>query len=131
MKILIDFQNRLYHQQQNKKVLEVQGFQYLFYVLIMIYHAPPQRVMPIRPSAIVAQPIQLSAERRSFKKIAEQMTLKKSTPALSKVKSSVVLMPLLISAASRMIADEELVKLGYTNVKEFGGIIDWEYETTK
>lgn len=23
----------------------------------------------------------------------------------------------------------ELVKLGYTNVKEFGGIIDWPYET--
>ena len=29
------------------------------------------------------------------------------------------------------IAAEELVKLGYTNVKEFGGIIDWEYETVK
>ena len=29
------------------------------------------------------------------------------------------------------IAAEELVKLGYTNVKEFGGIIDWEYETIK
>ena len=29
------------------------------------------------------------------------------------------------------IAAEELVKLRYTNVKEFGGIIDWEYETTK
>ena len=29
------------------------------------------------------------------------------------------------------IAAEELVKLGYTNVKEFGGIIDWEYETEK
>ena len=29
------------------------------------------------------------------------------------------------------IAAEELVKLGYTNVKEFGGIIDWEYDTTK
>ena len=27
------------------------------------------------------------------------------------------------------IAAEELVKLGYTNVKEFGGIIDWEYRT--
>ena len=26
------------------------------------------------------------------------------------------------------IAAEELVKLGYTNVKEFGGIIDWPYE---
>ena len=25
------------------------------------------------------------------------------------------------------IAAEELVKLGYANVKEFGGIIDWEY----
>ena len=28
------------------------------------------------------------------------------------------------------IASEELAKLGYTNVKEFGGIIDWPYETT-
>ena len=28
------------------------------------------------------------------------------------------------------IASEELVKLGYINVKEFGGIIDWPYETT-
>ena len=29
------------------------------------------------------------------------------------------------------IAAEELVKLGYTNVKEFGGIIDWKGETVK
>ena len=29
------------------------------------------------------------------------------------------------------IAAENLVKLGYTNVKEFGGIIDWEYEVVK
>ena len=29
------------------------------------------------------------------------------------------------------IAAEELVKLGYTNVKEFGGIIDWKYAITK
>ena len=29
------------------------------------------------------------------------------------------------------IAAEELVKLGYTNVKEFGGIIAWEYEIVK
>ena len=29
------------------------------------------------------------------------------------------------------IASEELVKLGYINVKEFGGIIEWEYETVK
>ena len=28
-------------------------------------------------------------------------------------------------------AAEELVKLGYTNVKEFGGIIEWEYEIVK
>ena len=27
------------------------------------------------------------------------------------------------------LAAEELVKLGYTNVKEFGGIIDWPYDT--
>ena len=29
------------------------------------------------------------------------------------------------------IASEELVKLGYTNVKEFGGIIDWPYYVVK
>ncbi len=29
------------------------------------------------------------------------------------------------------IAAEELVKLGYTNVYEFGGIIDWPYEIVK
>ena len=26
------------------------------------------------------------------------------------------------------LATEDLVKLGYTNIKEFGGIIDWPYE---
>ena len=29
------------------------------------------------------------------------------------------------------IASESLTKLGYTNVKEFGGIIDWPYEVVK
>ncbi len=29
------------------------------------------------------------------------------------------------------IASDELIKLGYTNIKDFGGIIDWEYETVK
>ena len=29
------------------------------------------------------------------------------------------------------IAAESLVKLGYTNVKEFGGIIDWPYQIEK
>ena len=29
------------------------------------------------------------------------------------------------------IASAELVRLGYTNVKEFGGIIDWPYEIVK
>ena len=28
------------------------------------------------------------------------------------------------------IAAETLVELGYTNIKEFGGIIDWPYEVT-
>ena len=27
------------------------------------------------------------------------------------------------------LASEDLVKLGYTNIKEFGGINDWPYET--
>ena len=29
------------------------------------------------------------------------------------------------------LAAEALVELGYTNIKEFGGIIDWHYEVTK
>lgn len=29
------------------------------------------------------------------------------------------------------IAAQTLCELGYTNIKEFGGIIDWPYETTK
>ena len=29
------------------------------------------------------------------------------------------------------LAAEDLVKLGYTNIKEFGGIIDWPHETPK
>ena len=29
------------------------------------------------------------------------------------------------------IAAESLVELGYTNIKEFGGIIDWPYEVEK
>ena len=29
------------------------------------------------------------------------------------------------------IAAEALVKLGYTNIKEFGGILDWPYEVEK
>ena len=29
------------------------------------------------------------------------------------------------------IASQALVDLGYTNVKEFGGIIDWPYEIVK
>lgn len=29
------------------------------------------------------------------------------------------------------LAAEDLVKLGYTNIREFGGIIDWPYEVVK
>ena len=35
------------------------------------------------------------------------------------------------SGRSSKIAAESLSKLGYTNVKEFGGIIDWTYEIEK
>ena len=80
--------------------------------------APPQNTMPMSPSAIEAQPTQLSAERCSFKKIAEQTTLKKSTPALSKVKSRVVFMPLLIRVARRMIAEEVQSEHSIKNRKE-------------
>lgn len=33
------------------------------------------------------------------------------------------------SGRRRKLAAEALVELGYTNIKEFGGIIDWPYET--
>ena len=29
------------------------------------------------------------------------------------------------------LASEDLVELGYTNIKEFGGILDWPYEIEK
>ena len=29
------------------------------------------------------------------------------------------------------LASEDLVKLGYQNIREFGGIIDWPYEMTQ
>ena len=29
------------------------------------------------------------------------------------------------------LASEDLVKLGYTNIRDFGGIIDWPYEITQ
>ena len=29
------------------------------------------------------------------------------------------------------LASEDLVKLGYTNIKEFGGILEWPYEVEK
>ncbi len=29
------------------------------------------------------------------------------------------------------LAAEQLIELGYTNVKDFGGITDWQYETVK
>ena len=32
------------------------------------------------------------------------------------------------SGRRSQLAAEDLVKLGYTNIKEFGGIIDWPYE---
>ena len=35
------------------------------------------------------------------------------------------------SGSRSKIASESLSKLGYTNVKEFGGIIDWSYEVKK
>ena len=35
------------------------------------------------------------------------------------------------SGRRSQIAAEALVELGYTNIKEFGGIIDWPYEVEK
>ena len=43
-------------------------------------------------------------------------------------KESLILVYCRSGRRSKLAADA-LVKLGYSNVKEFGGIIDWEYET--
>ena len=53
-----------------------------------------------------------------MRKIAEHTTLKKSTPALSKVKSRVVFIPLLISDARRIIAEEVQREQSIKNRKE-------------
>ena len=45
-------------------------------------------------------------------------------------KESLILVYCRSGRRSKLAADA-LVKLGYSNVKEFGGIIDWEYETEK
>ena len=44
---------------------------------------------------------------------------------------SVLILVYCRSGRRSKIAAEELVKLGYTNVKEFGGIIDWPYGTVR
>lgn len=48
-------------------------------------------------------------------------------PELLKDKSAQILVYCRSGRRSK-IAAEALAKLGYTNVKEFGGIIDWEYD---
>jgi hypothetical protein len=50
------------------------------------------------------------------------------------IHTAIVLLLILIycrSGRRSKIAAESLCQLGYTNVKEFGGIIDWQYEVIK
>ena len=54
----------------------------------------------------------------------------KKAPNLIPDKSTLILVYCRSGRRSK-IASEALVELGYTNVKEFGGIIDWEYEIVK
>lgn len=54
----------------------------------------------------------------------------KKAPSLIPQKDTLILVYCRSGRRSK-IASEELVKLGYTNVKEFGGIIDWQYEIVK
>ena len=56
--------------------------------------------------------------------------IKKKAPSLLSDKDQLILVYCRSGRRSK-IAAEALVELGYTNVKEFGGIIDWEYETVK
>ena len=49
-------------------------------------------------------------------------------PAQLQDKSQLILVYCRSGRRSKLAA-EDLVKLGYTNIKEFGGIIDWPYET--
>ena len=63
------------------------------------------------PGAILIPNDQISAE-------AEQVLMDKNQLILVYCRSG----------RRSKLAAEELVKLGYTNIKEFGGIIDWPYE---
>ena len=48
--------------------------------------------------------------------------------SILKDKNQLILVYCRSGRRSKLAADE-LVKLGYTNIKEFGGIIDWPFET--
>lgn len=56
--------------------------------------------------------------------------IQKKAPELIPDKNALILVYCRSGRRSK-IASEALVQLGYTNVKEFGGIIDWEYEIVK
>ena len=55
-------------------------------------------------------------------------TISKDTAAIVIDDLDVTLLVYCRSGRRSKLAAEDLVKLGYTNIKEFGGIIDWPYE---
>ena len=54
--------------------------------------------------------------------------IKEKAEELLKDKDQLILVYCRSGRRSKLAA-EELVSLGYTNIKEFGGIINWPYET--
>jgi len=56
--------------------------------------------------------------------------IKEKAPELLPDKDVLILVYCRSGRRSKLAA-EKLVSLGYTNIREFGGIIDWEYEIEK
>lgn len=56
--------------------------------------------------------------------------IKEKAEAVLKDKNQLILVYCRSGRRSKL-ASEDLVELGYTNIKEFGGIIDWPYEIEK
>ena len=54
--------------------------------------------------------------------------IKEKAESVLKDKNQLILVYCRSGRRSKLAA-EDLVELGYTNIKEFGGIIDWPYET--
>ena len=60
--------------------------------------------------------------------LSPTMKIADKAESILKDKNQLILVYCRSGRRSKLAADK-LVTLGYTNIKEFGGIIDWPYET--